>query len=221
MDAPAIYHLKIEHFRGIENLSWHPSQGVNVILGGGDVGKTTILEAIGLLLSPSNPSTLLDTDYRARNIDAGFAIEAVLRLPNESGINDQTKPSWPWIWNGTEVLVPGIDEDESQGEPVYRLRVRGTSDLELMYEIVQPDGNTDHLSVGLRRSIGLVRLAGDDRHDRDLRLVHGSALDRLLSDKNLRSRLVSGLAENEVANHLTEEAKERLEALDPHFQFDV
>ena len=218
MDAPAIYHLKIEHFRGIENLSWHPSQGVNVILGGGDVGKTTILEAIGLLLSPSNPSTLLDTDYRARNIDAGFAIEAVLRLPNESGINDQTKPSWPWIWNGTEVLVPGIDEDESQGEPVYRLRVRGTSDLELMYEIVQPDGNTDHLSVGLRRSIGLVRLAGDDRHDRDLRLVHGSALDRLLSDKNLRSRLVSGLAENEVANNLTEEAKERLEALDQAFK---
>jgi AAA15 family ATPase/GTPase len=31
---------------------------VNVILGGGDVGKTTILEAIALLFSPVNPTML-------------------------------------------------------------------------------------------------------------------------------------------------------------------
>ena len=96
--------------------------------------------------------------------------------------------------------MPTIDGDGAiKGEPVYRLRVRGTEDLELAYEIVQPDGNADNLSVGLRRSIGLVRLSGDDRNDRDLRLVQGSALDRLLSDKALRSRLASELAKNDVA----------------------
>jgi len=57
-----------------------------------------------------------------------------------------------------------------------------TEDLDLAYEL-QPDGTTDNLSVPLRRSIGLVRLGGDDRNDRDLRLARGSALDRLLSDK--------------------------------------
>ena len=46
----------------------------------------------------------------------------------------------------------------------------------------------------LRRSIGLVRLSSDDRNDRDLRLVQGSAVDRLLSDKGLHSRLASELA---------------------------
>lgn len=50
MSAPAIFHLGIERFRGIKTLSWHPAKGVNVILGGGDVGKTTILDAIGLLI---------------------------------------------------------------------------------------------------------------------------------------------------------------------------
>jgi hypothetical protein len=50
-----------------------------------------------------------------------------------------------------------------KGEPVYRLRVRGTEDLELAYEIVQPDGTADTLSTGFRRRIGLVRLGGDDR----------------------------------------------------------
>ena len=59
--APAIYALTIKQFRGIDELSWQPAQGANVILGGGDVGKTTILEAIALLLSPTNAVNVSDT----------------------------------------------------------------------------------------------------------------------------------------------------------------
>lgn len=216
--APVIYRLEIRRFRGIEALSWHPTKGVNVILGGGDVGKTTILEAIGLLLSPTNPTTLPDTDYLARDIEAGFVIEAILALPPASGINYQTKPSWPWDWNGSDALVPSTDGDgATNNEPVYCLRVRGTADLELAYEIVQPDDTTDTLTVALRRSIGLVRLSGDERNDRDLRLVQGSALDRLLSDKALRSRLASELAQNDIKGNLSDSAKELLKALDLTF----
>jgi putative ATP-dependent endonuclease of OLD family len=219
MSAPIIYRLVIERFRCITTFSWHPAKDVNLILGGGDVGKTTILDAIGLLFSPTNPTTLADTDYHARNIEAGFVIEAILSLPPESGINQQTKASWPWDWNGSEAVVPSTDGDgEMKGEPVYRLRVRGTEDLELAYEVVQPDGTADSLSVGLRRSIGLVRLSGDDRNDRDLRLVQGSALDRLLSDKALRSRMASELAKSDVAEHLLDPAKGALKALDLVFK---
>src|ERR1017187_4980203 len=96
MSAPTIYRLSIERFRSIKTLSWYPAKGVNVILAGGDVGKTTILDAVGLLLSPVNPTTLADTDYHARNVEEGFVIEAVVSLPPESGINKQLKPSWPW-----------------------------------------------------------------------------------------------------------------------------
>lgn len=217
--APAIYRLSIERFRGIESLVWQPVKGVNVILGGGDVGKTTILDAIGLLLSPVNPANLFDTDYHARDIGAGFVIEAVVSLPRSSGISNQLKTSWPWEWSGTDLSVPSTDDDSMPtGEPVYRLRVRGTEDLELTYEIIQPDGSTDSLPVALRRSIGLVRLSGDDRNDRDLRLVQGSALDRLLSDKGLRSRMASELAKNDVKDELTPEAKKALEDLDSAFK---
>ena len=144
MNTPVIYRLSITRFRGIKAVSWCPAQGVNIVLGGGDVGKTTILEAIALLLSPTYPTTLSDSDYNGRNIEAGFAIEAVFSLPWSSGINQQTKPSWPWDWTGKEAVVPSLDESGSTTrEPVYCLRVRGTSDLELVYEIVQPDGDTD------------------------------------------------------------------------------
>lgn len=53
--APMIRRLSITRFRGVSALTWRPGPGVNLILGGGDVGKTTILDAIGLVLSPVNP----------------------------------------------------------------------------------------------------------------------------------------------------------------------
>ena len=141
MSAPTIYRLSIERFRSIKTLSWHPAKGVNVILGGGDVGKTTILDAVGLLLSPVNPTTLSDTDYHARNVEEGFVIEAVVSLPPESGINNQVKPSWPWDWNGKEAIVPaGEGNGGTKSEPVYRLRVCGTADSNWLMKSFSPTG---------------------------------------------------------------------------------
>lgn len=217
--SPVIRHLCIERFRGLSSLSWHPAERLNVILGGGDVGKTTILEAIALLLRPTNAAAVADTDYHARNVEAGFLIEATVSLPASSGISNQVKPSWPWQWNGEEAVVPALGAaPDSISDPVYRLRVRGTEDLELAYEILQPDDDAGPLTVGLRRSIGLVRLGGYDRAARDLRLVRGSALDRLLWDSALRSRIASSLADADVEKTLADGAKEALETLDDAFK---
>jgi putative ATP-dependent endonuclease of OLD family len=215
--APTILSITVKRFRGIESLAWRPGKGLNIILGGGDVGKTTVLDAIALLLSPTNAISVSDTDYYMRDVDAGFVVEGVFALPPESGINDQLKPSWPWEWSGVEAVVPSSDWEGAKAQPVYCLRVRGTEDLELTYEIVQPDGTADILPVALRRAIGLVRLGGEDRSDRDLRLVQGSALDRLLSDKTLRSRIARKLATNGVEEELSEDAKKALENLDNVF----
>lgn len=214
--AAVVRRLSISRFRSLADLVWRPGPGVNLILGGGDVGKTTILDAVGLVLSPVNPATLSDTDYLSRHIDEGFEIEIVLSLPADSAISAQVRPAWPWAWDGKDPVVPALDGDA--GEPVYRLRVRGTEDLELVYEVMQPDGSADSLPVMLRRAIGLVRLSGDDRNDRDLRLVQGSALDRLLSDKGLRSRLANELADTEVKDALGEQAKKALGELDETFK---
>ena len=141
-----------------------------------------------------------------------------MTLPPDSGIDFQFKPSWPWAWNGHEAVVPATDQDAPFGQdPAYRLRVRGTRDLELVYEITQPDETADSLTAGLRRAIGLVRLGGDDRNDRDLRLLQGSALDRVLSDKGLRSRMATALAPTEIKSHLADDKQEALTSLDSAF----
>ena len=198
--APTIRKVPITRFRGIENITWRPSQGMNVILGGGDVGKTTILDALALLLSPSSTSAVSEADYWRRDVDQGFVIEAVMFLPEATGISTQVSSLWPWEWDGEEPRLPQVDENNGEtsclGPPVYCLPLTGTPEFELVYELVQLNGEAIPLTVGLRRAIGLVRLGGDDRNDRDLRLVYGSALDRLLSDKSLRARLGQKLAES-------------------------
>lgn len=92
--------LTIQRFRGIQFLTWLPIEGMNIILGGGDVGKTTILEAIALLLSPSNTATISEADYWSRDSSQEFFIEAVMVLPDITGklLCAQLMPSW-WITN--------------------------------------------------------------------------------------------------------------------------
>ena len=62
-----IRRLEVIRFRGLQAFAWNPSPTMNVILGGGDVGKTTILEAIALLLNPSNAVTISESDYWERH----------------------------------------------------------------------------------------------------------------------------------------------------------
>lgn len=217
-NAPYIRLLTIKRFRGIEKLIWRPNKGVNVLLGGGDVGKTTILEAVALLLNPTNASALSDADYWQRRYEDGFVIGAAMSLPLSCGIAEQRKTVWPWEWDGKRPRIPDMEADNGQpNDPVFCVRACGTPDFELQHEICQPDDTSDHFPVSVRRNIGVVRLSGEDRNDRDLRLIQGSALERLLSDKTLRSRLGQKLASNDVKDELKDEAKTALGELDERF----
>lgn len=216
-DTAIIRQICIERFRGIKALKWNPAAGLNVILGGGDVGKSTILDAIALLLNPSNAAVVSESDYHCRDSNPGFLIQAVLSLPSSTEIGQQQKFIWPWEWNGAEVVVPVAadgDDTPSPEIPVYRLQVRGTPDMELVWEIVQPNDEIDVLSAAVRRAIGVVRLASDDRNDRDLRLVYGSALDRLLADPGLKARIGKQISEIDLNDKLSEDAKKSLKQLD-------
>ena len=58
-----VRHLSIKNFRGIKELSWHPGPGINCLIGPGDSGKSTILDAIDLLLTARRTATFSDVDF--------------------------------------------------------------------------------------------------------------------------------------------------------------
>src|SRR5262249_15531926 len=108
---------------------------------------------------------------------------------------DQRLPHLYGWHNGAPVPLP-----EGDAGAVLRCRVRGNQDLELVYEL--PIENIDQpppFSPGLRRTLLLARLAGEDRASRDLRLGTGSLLDRHLKTADMRAA-VHGTIANATAD---------------------
>ena len=57
-----IRRLEIRNFRSIKILDWAPSAGINCLIGPGDSGKSTILDAIDLCLGARRNVSIADTD---------------------------------------------------------------------------------------------------------------------------------------------------------------
>lgn len=213
VEQPRIKYLAISKFRGIDSLEWRPDRRINIIIGGGDSGKSTVLHAVSLLFSPTNTIQVLETDYLNRSTKEGFSIEAVVEIPIEVGISDHQQALWPWEWDGQKAILPDPSHEGRPNQAVFKFRVRGTDELEPVWEVVQPNEDVVAFSVGLRRKIGVVRLANDDRNDRDLRLVSGSALDRLLSKGNLKSRINKQVSDANISDALLKDEKDSLATL--------
>lgn len=74
-----IHQLKIRHFRGIEQFEQRfDDTNLIVFIGRGDSGKSTILKAISLVLSPVWNNTFADTDFY--NLDTTIPIEIEVSL---------------------------------------------------------------------------------------------------------------------------------------------
>lgn len=79
-----IVNLKIKNFRGIKNFEHSFNQDLICLVGRGDVGKTTILDAISCVLSSSWNISFYDTDFYDCNIENNIEIEATLiDIPEE------------------------------------------------------------------------------------------------------------------------------------------
>ena len=58
-----IRHVHIENFRTIKNFEWFPSAGINCLVGAGDSGKSTILDAIDCFLGARKSIPFNDADF--------------------------------------------------------------------------------------------------------------------------------------------------------------
>jgi putative ATP-dependent endonuclease of the OLD family len=75
-----IIQLGIKNYRGIKDLSlsFSPNQNLFCLIGRGDSGKTTVLEAISSVLSPNWNLSFYDTDFYDCNVNNDIEISASL-----------------------------------------------------------------------------------------------------------------------------------------------
>lgn len=76
--------LQIKNFRALKALNWAPFPGLNCLVGPGDSGKSTILDAIELVLGSGRYHQFTDADFYGINIDTPIEIIATIGdLPDE------------------------------------------------------------------------------------------------------------------------------------------
>lgn len=167
--------LRIEHFRGIEAATWVIDRRLVALVGAGDSTKTTLMDAIGLVLSPSYNPQFTDADFYAFDLTKEIVIEAVVtelpdNLVKEGQLGKDRSGLMP---DGTLVHDPVDDAEECL---VVRLTV--APDLEPTWEVVRPDSDDARpISASQRRQLGFFRLG--ERPDFHFRWARGSALSGL------------------------------------------
>ena len=175
-----IRHLKIENFRGIRSLDWHLSGRVLCLVGPNDSTKTSILDAIELVLLPRMTPQISDADFHNLNIEEPISIEATIgELPQE--LLDDEK--FGLYLRGYEPSKAIQDDPNDNCEPVITIRFYMNGDLEPEWAVVKT-GQEEPRTIGWRDRgrLGLARLGADvDKH---LTWARGSALSKLTEEDN-------------------------------------
>lgn len=130
-----IENLKISHFRGINSFEQSFANGLTCIIGRGDSGKSSILDAMSLLFSQSWGVHLNDSDFYNCDTSVPVIIEGIV-----SGVPDEMFVKYN---NHVRGLLSNGDVEEdmesaaaANAEPVLTIRLTVGKDLEPSWEIV-------------------------------------------------------------------------------------
>lgn len=174
-----IVRVNVRDFRGVKHLDWDPSPLLNCLIGPGDVGKTTILDAIEIALSPRYGFTGNDSDLHNCDVSNEPDIEVTLvGLPKEF-LTEKKYGLHLRGWSDTESL---LNDEPAEGD-IKALTIKATLDadsLEWSWGIyndrIDPD-DPPRFSVADARKLAPSRLGV--YADRHLTWSRNSALSRM------------------------------------------
>lgn len=181
-------HLKIARFRGIKALDWFLQGDFICLLGPGDSCKSTILDAIELVLSPRWNVMLDDADFFDADTSEPIVIEATIgNLPRRLLSDDR----FGLKLRGYCSEGPTIHDEPKDGdEEAVTIRLSVDSSLEPQWHVVaerHPQGVP--ISAKDRERLGVTRLgAVIDRH---LSWSRGSALATLTGEFDEHAQLLA------------------------------
>ena len=170
-----IVRLSVENFRGIRSLQWDPPPGVTCLVGRGDSAKTTILDAIELVLLPRAWAQFLDADFHDGDTEKPIVIEVtVVEAPSQL-LTQEKFGLEQRGWSQEDELR---DEPQDDDTPALTIRLQVDDSLDPAWRVIS-DRNPEGRAIGFRDRavIGAVRLGDDGR--RQLSWVRGSSLARV------------------------------------------
>ena len=178
-----IRRIEILNFRGIQNLHWSPSPGINCLIGPGDSGKSTVLDAIDLCLGARRNLQFYDTDFFGLDITRPISITLTLGDLDDSM---KTLDGYGAFLHGYNATTGLIEEEPGFGaEVVLRLNLTVGSDLEPSWSLVSAraaqQNQTKALSWKDRVALAPTRIGAMSEYN--LGWQRGSVLNRLSEER--------------------------------------
>ncbi|CDN86151.1 ATP-dependent nuclease [Hydrogenophaga intermedia] len=182
-----IRHLRVENFRGTATLDWAPGDPFCCLIGPGDAGKSTVLDAVEAALS-SRWLFFGEHDFIGGDTAKTILIEVTVGELSKALKSDERFGLYIRGWTTAGELR---DEPEGDDEPVLTVRLTVDATLEPVWQIVCDRADEPRTISNRDRALfGLVRLAGDDA--RHLAWGQGSILSRLTGDSEEAAARLAG-----------------------------
>ncbi len=148
--------IEIKHFRGIKELTWRPQPGINCLIGPGDSGKSSILDAIDLCIGARRNAQFSDVDFHLLDVESPISIAVTLGELDESLKNLDTYGMYLRGFYAGSGNVE--DEPEKDAETVLTVKLAVASDLEPVWTLESERAAAQGLSRNLNWA-DRVRLA--------------------------------------------------------------
>src|SRR5438067_379807 len=121
--------LVIRNFRGLKDVSLNDLRRVNLLVGGNDTGKTSVLEALILLIGGGDLVAELPTTFRSSEVGG------------ESGRSqDDTENFWPWLFYNRDVGNAIEIKAQTDGQQTLTLRTAAVPNGISLVRDVGPQG---------------------------------------------------------------------------------
>ena len=180
--------LWIENFRGIRTLDWTlPTTGrLQVLVGPGDTGKSTILDAVHYLLGDRWNIPFSDDDFHNIDVESPIIIRALLTDLPPALLKESAFGLW---LSGVDSQGEVHPEPTDDLQPGLMTQLSVDSTLEPRWSVTRHDGAAQPLSASQRRSFSTFRV--DDRTDTQLRWSRSSALGRMSAKEGADRRALA------------------------------
>ena len=178
-----IRRIEIANFRGIQRLAWCPAPGINCLIGPGDSGKSTVLDAIDLCLGARRNVQFSDADFFDLDITNPISITLTLGDLDDAM---RTLEGFGAFLRGFHPTTGVVEDEPTVGaEVVLCLNLIVASDLEpswtLVSERAAQQGIVKTLAWKDRLALAPTRIGA--LADYNLGWQRGSVLNRISEER--------------------------------------
>lgn len=173
-NMPEIRHIHIEHYRVIDTFDWFPSSGINCLIGPGDTGKSTILDAIDKCLTARRYIYFSDADFHNLDTQKPIIIEITIGALTQEFLNFDKYGEFLKGFDATKKQI--VDEPDDHLEPVLTVQLFVDSDLEAKWSFVS---NRSERKIGWSERSRLSPLNLSSSNQLHFKLQQGSILNDL------------------------------------------